>query len=101
MLQFLYCNCGDIGGMYHCRGLRDETRFGGRAIADVESDGESDCRTAACRNGVRRIPGGIRGGARRVFRNRNATDREKRVAGCPEYAFNEYLQIGLEQGSEG
>ena len=56
--------------MYHCRGLRDETRFGGRAIADVESDGESDCRTAACRNGVRRIPGGIRGGARRVFRNR-------------------------------
>ena len=27
-------------------------------------------RTAACRNGVRRIPGGIRGGARRVFRNR-------------------------------
>ena len=65
-----YCNCGDIGGMYHCRGLRDETRFGGRAIADVESDGESDCRTAACRNGVRRIPGGIRGGARRVFRNR-------------------------------
>ena len=30
------------------------------------------------------------------FATGNATDREKRVAGCPEYAFNEYLQIGLE-----
>ena len=56
--------------MRYCRGLRDEAGFGGRAIADVESDRESDTRTAACRNGVRRIPGGIRGGARRVFRNR-------------------------------
>ncbi|MDB9150501.1 O-antigen ligase family protein [Parabacteroides distasonis] len=27
-----------------------------------------------------------------------ATEQEKWVAGCPEYAFNEYLQIGLEQG---
>lgn len=27
-----------------------------------------------------------------------ATAQEKLVAGCPEYAFNEYLQIGLEQG---
>lgn len=27
-----------------------------------------------------------------------ATEQEKLVAGCPEYAFNEYLQIGLEQG---
>lgn len=27
-----------------------------------------------------------------------ATEGEKLVAGCPEYAFNEYLQIGLEQG---
>lgn len=30
-----------------------------------------------------------------------ATDKEKLVAGCPEYAFNEYLQIGLEQGIGG
>ena len=35
------------------------------------------------------------------FATGNATDREKRVAGCPEYAFNEYLQIGLEQGVGG
>ena len=35
------------------------------------------------------------------FATGNATDREKRVAGCPEYAFNEYLQIGLEQGIGG
>ena len=30
-----------------------------------------------------------------------ATAQEKIVAGCPEYAFNEYLQIGLEQGLPG
>ena len=35
------------------------------------------------------------------FATGNVTDREKRVAGCPEYAFNEYLQIGLEQGVGG
>ncbi|MDB8921882.1 hypothetical protein PN604_12940, partial [Parabacteroides merdae] len=35
------------------------------------------------------------------FATGNATDREKRVAGCPEYAFNEYLQIGLERGIGG
>ena len=34
----------------------------------------------------------------RYFQAEAATDTEKRVAGCPEYAFNEYLQIGLEQG---
>ena len=59
-----------LAGCAIAGGLRDEAGFGGRAIADVESDRESDTRTAACRNGVRRIPGGIRGGARRVFRNR-------------------------------
>ncbi|MDD2953837.1 MAG: O-antigen ligase family protein [Parabacteroides sp.] len=30
-----------------------------------------------------------------------ATEQEKWIAGCPEYAFNEYLQIGLEQGLVG
>ncbi len=35
------------------------------------------------------------------FETEEATDKEKRVAGCPEYAFNEYLQIGLEQGIGG
>ena len=35
------------------------------------------------------------------FGTEEATDKEKRVAGCPEYAFNEYLQIGLEQGIGG
>ena len=35
------------------------------------------------------------------FATGTATDREKWVAGCPEYAFNEYLQIGLEQGIGG
>ena len=35
------------------------------------------------------------------FATGTATGREKRVAGCPEYAFNEYLQIGLEQGIGG
>ncbi|MEY8486347.1 O-antigen ligase family protein [uncultured Parabacteroides sp.] len=35
------------------------------------------------------------------FTTRTATDQEKQVAGCPEYAFNEYLQIGLEQGIGG
>ena len=59
-----------LAGCAIAGGLRDEAGFGGRAIADVESDRESDTRTAACRNGVRRIPGSIRGGARRVFRNR-------------------------------
>ena len=87
--------------MYHCRGLRDETRFGGRAIADVESDGESDCRTAACRNGLGGFPAAYAEAQGGYFATGNATDREKRVAGCPEYAFNEYLQIGLEQGVGG
>ena len=32
------------------------------------------------------------------FNSGQATVQEKFVAGCPEYAFNEYLQIGLEQG---
>lgn len=27
-----------------------------------------------------------------------ASEQEKRIAGCPEYAFNEYLHIGTEQG---
>ena len=35
------------------------------------------------------------------FTTRTATDQEKQVAGCPEYAFNEYLQIGLELGIAG
>lgn len=35
------------------------------------------------------------------FRTEAATGKEKLVAGCPEYAFNEYLQIGLEQGIGG
>lgn len=32
------------------------------------------------------------------FASGKGTEREKMVAGCPEYAFNEYLQIALEQG---
>lgn len=35
------------------------------------------------------------------FGTEAATPKEKLVAGCPEYAFNEYLQIGLEQGIGG
>lgn len=32
------------------------------------------------------------------FSSGKASEREKLVAGCPEYGFNEFLQIGLEQG---
>lgn len=32
------------------------------------------------------------------FASGKASETEKFVAGCPEYAFNEFLQIGLEQG---
>lgn len=35
------------------------------------------------------------------FRTGEATDTEKMVAGSPEYAFNEFLQIGTEQGVMG
>ena len=56
--------------MRYCRGLRDEAGFGGRAIADVESDEESVLGQPLAGTGVRAIPGSIRGGARRVFRNR-------------------------------
>jgi tetratricopeptide (TPR) repeat protein len=35
------------------------------------------------------------------FASGNASATEKMVAGSPEYAFNEYLQIGLEQGIPG
>lgn len=35
------------------------------------------------------------------FASGEASETEKRVAGAPEYAFNEYLQIGLEEGIAG
>jgi len=35
------------------------------------------------------------------FRSGEATQTEKKVAGCPEYAFNEYLQMGVELGIGG
>ena len=35
------------------------------------------------------------------FRTADATEAERYVAGAPEYAFNEYLQIALEQGFVG
>lgn len=35
------------------------------------------------------------------FESGRASNVEKLIAGCPEYAFNEYLQIGLEQGLVG
>lgn len=35
------------------------------------------------------------------FSSGNASDTERMVAGCPEYGFNEFLQIGLEQGIVG
>lgn len=35
------------------------------------------------------------------FSSDEATERERFVAGCPEYAFNEYLQIGIETGIVG
>lgn len=35
------------------------------------------------------------------FASGKASETEKLVAGCPEYAFNEYLQIGLEEGIGG
>ena len=35
------------------------------------------------------------------FSSGNASETEKMVAGCPEYGFNEFLQIGLEQGIVG
>ena len=35
------------------------------------------------------------------FSSGNASETEMMVAGCPEYGFNEFLQIGLEQGFVG
>ncbi len=35
------------------------------------------------------------------FESGKASQTEKLIAGCPEYAFNEFLQIGLEQGIPG
>jgi Lipid A core - O-antigen ligase and related enzymes len=35
------------------------------------------------------------------FEVENGSDLERLVAGCPEYAFNEFLQIGVEQGLVG
>lgn len=37
----------------------------------------------------------------KYFGSGKATETEKMVAGCPEYGFNEFLQIGLEQGVAG
>ena len=35
------------------------------------------------------------------FASGKATETERMVAGCPDYGFNEFLQIGLEQGIAG
>lgn len=37
----------------------------------------------------------------KYFTSDKASEAEKMVAGCPEYGFNEFLQIGLEQGLVG
>ena len=51
--------------------------------------------------GLGGFPAAYAGTQAEYFRTGTATDKERLVAGCPEYAFNEYLQIGLEQGIGG
>lgn len=51
--------------------------------------------------GLGSFPAAYAGTQAEYFGTEAATDKERLVAGCPEYAFNEYLQIGLEQGIGG
>lgn len=48
--------------------------------------------------GLGGFPAAYREAQAQYFSSDMATETEKRVAGCPEYAFNEYLQIASEQG---
>lgn len=49
-------------------------------------------------HGLGGFPGAYREAQAHYFATGTATETEKRIAGCPEYAFNEYLQIASEQG---
>ena len=51
--------------------------------------------------GLGGFPAAYAGEQADYFASGDASQTEKLVAGCPEYAFNEYLQIGLEQGIAG
>ena len=51
--------------------------------------------------GLGGFPAAYAEGQAAYFSTGQASEQEQFVAGCPEYAFNEYLQIGLEQGAIG
>lgn len=51
--------------------------------------------------GLGGFPAAYAAGQAGYFTSGKASEGEKRVAGAPEYAFNEYLQIGLETGIGG
>lgn len=51
--------------------------------------------------GLGGFPAGYAEAQAEYFASGKGTETEKLVAGCPEYAFNEYLHIGLEQGIVG
>ncbi|MDD4590166.1 MAG: O-antigen ligase family protein [Parabacteroides sp.] len=51
--------------------------------------------------GLGGFPKSFADGQAAYFMKQAATHQEKIVADCPEYAFNEYIQIGMEQGLAG
>ena len=51
--------------------------------------------------GLGGFPAAYAGAQMEYFKGGKASQTEKLVAGCPDYAFNEYLQIFLEQGLTG
>lgn len=64
----------------------------------MEDHDESDTKTTDYRYQLGGFPAAYAETQAEYMASGKATEQEKLVAGCPEYAFNEYLQIGLEQG---
>lgn len=85
-----------IAGLY---GIKRESADGRLLMWEVTAMAIADRHGSG--TGIGGFPAAYAEAQADYFRSGRATEREQWVAGCPEYAFNEYLQIGLEQGLVG
>lgn len=81
-----------------CRCLPDEEGFGRRKAADVEGVRARHSRTTVARIRMGRCPRCLWQAQEDYFSAGNYTETEERVAGSPEYVFNEYLQVAMAWG---
>lgn len=82
-----------------CRCLPDEEGFGRRKAADVEGVSVRAIAGQPWRGyGWDGVPGAYGQAQEDYFSAGNYTETEERVAGSPEYVFNEYLQVAMAWG---